>query len=171
MGIIKKRSISFHVINESAQDTDRIRETPAHLAVHAERHPIPSIKRLVDVVDQICDRGKAKIDDFTIVTHGNDRGAWIGKDWLSMATFKRHERILGRLAERFDGAASACTIHTRESHFDHLLLSELSRLWGGIRVNGYLERYHRVIFKPLDLDWSRVCTLRLSGVAVQDQEN
>lgn len=171
MGPSKDRTISFHVMNEATPDTDRIREMPAHLAVHTGRHPIPGIKRLVEVVEQVCKSGKARIDDFTIVAHGNDRGAWIGKDWLSLATVKRHEADLARLAGLFDGATSTCTIHTREPNFDTLLLSHLSQLWGGVRVYGYLERYYRVIFKPLDLEWSRVCTLRLAGITVQDQEH
>lgn len=163
------RRISFHVINDATPDTDRIREVPAHLAVHAGRHLIPGVKRLVDVVEQVCGGASAKIDQITIVAQGNDRGAWIGKDWLSLATFKRYEQDLARLKALLTGS-SICTIHTKEPTFDALLLSQLSQLWGGVTVIGYLERYHRVIFRPLDFEWSRVCTLRMIGVTFEDQE-
>ncbi len=165
------RWIDVQLTEENATDGYRDMEVSSHRLLPAPgTGPIGSIAAMVEVLERLCSRHGARIRRLILVCHGHPGGFWIGRDWVSLARLPQHAPQLGRLTACFGGRESAVTIHSCEAGTDPRLLAALSALWGGVAVVGYLDRYYKEVFKPVDPVETMVCKLRLRGVAFADQE-
>jgi hypothetical protein len=69
----------------------------------------------------------------TIHGHGNGNGQYIGKDWLSPASFPAYKEELAKLKLHFDKDAVVTLGGCNVGHAENLL-KLLSQFWGGVAV-------------------------------------
>ncbi len=172
---ISGRLIEFQLIEDGATDHYRDKEVAPHrLLLLSEPIRIDGVAAMVDTVIRLCELNRARIHHLVLVCHGNAGGFWIGKDWLSVARLRLFEADLARLTGWFDRSAPGCgasaTIHSCEAGTEPRLLARLAEIWGGIGIAGYLDRYYKEVFKPLEPPGLVTCKLRLRGVVFADQE-
>lgn len=61
---------------------------------------IRNVRDMVDKLVNLCAHGD-RIAELRIVGHGNDRGQYVGSDWLSESTLWSHRQQLARISSLF----------------------------------------------------------------------